>query len=69
MALILRETDREPVGEVGKRNGIRDKTLYKWRAKDGGVAPSDLRRLRQRKEAKRKPSSQSSWATNSRARI
>lgn len=29
MASILREADREPVGEVGKRNGISDKTFYK----------------------------------------
>jgi putative transposase len=38
------------VAEVCRKMGISDAAFYKWRAKYAGVAPSELRRLRQLEE-------------------
>ena len=38
------------VEEVCRKMGISDATFYKWRQKYGGLAPSELRRLRQLEE-------------------
>ena len=57
------------VAKVCRKMGISDATFYKWRAKDGGVGPPELRRLRQPEEESRKPSGQSTCLTNSPSRI
>ena len=44
---ILAEQERgAPTAEVCWRHGICDTTLYKWKAKYGGMAVSDARRLK-----------------------
>lgn len=44
---VLAEQERgEPTAEVCRRHGISDTTLYKWKAKYGGMQVSDARRLR-----------------------
>lgn len=35
------------VRDVCRENGISDATFYNWRAKYGGMQPSDLKRLRE----------------------
>ena len=35
-----------PVAEVCRRHGVSDATLYKWKAKYGGMQVSDAKRLR-----------------------
>lgn len=47
MVKILREADSHPVAEVAKKHGISDATLYAWRKRFGGLAPADIKRLRQ----------------------
>jgi putative transposase len=47
MVKILREADRSPVGEVAKRHGISDQTIYAWRKRFGALEPADVKRLRQ----------------------
>ncbi len=47
MVKILREADRENVPAVAKRYGISDQSIYNWRKHYGGLAPADVRRLRQ----------------------
>jgi len=39
-----------PVAEVCRKMGISDATFYNWRTKYGGLAPSELRRLKQLEE-------------------
>lgn len=39
-----------PVEEVCRKVGISDATFYNWKKKYGGLAPSELRRLRQLEE-------------------
>lgn len=39
-----------PVEEVCRKIGISDATFYNWKKKYGGLAPSELRRLRQLEE-------------------
>ena len=47
MVAIIREADREPVGEVAKRHGISEQTIYTWRKRFGELRSEDVRRLRQ----------------------
>lgn len=36
-----------PVGDVCRKYGISQATLYRWRKQFGGLAPSELQRLKQ----------------------
>ena len=47
MVKILREADRHPIGEVAKRHGISDQTIYAWRKRFGKLEAADVKRLRQ----------------------
>lgn len=47
MVKILREADRGAVGEVAKKHGISEQTIYTWRKRYGQLEPADVRRLRQ----------------------
>ena len=46
MVKILREADRAPVGEVAKRHGVSEQTIYAWRKRFGQLEAADVRRLR-----------------------
>lgn len=46
MVAITREADREPVADVAKRHGLSEQTIYVWRKRFGGLAESDVRRLK-----------------------
>ena len=43
-----------PIAELGRKYGVSQQTLYRWRSKFGGLAPSELRRLKQLEEENRK---------------
>jgi putative transposase len=43
-----------PVAELARKYGVSEKTLYAWRKRYGGLAPSELRRLKQLEEENRK---------------
>ena len=47
MVGIIREADRGPMGEVAKRHGISEQTIYTWRKRFGELRSEDVRRLRQ----------------------
>jgi putative transposase len=47
MVGIVREADRDLVGEVSKRHGISEQTIYTWRKRFGELRSEDVRRLRQ----------------------
>jgi transposase-like protein len=47
MVTILREADKVPVGEVAKKHGIAEQTVYVWRRRFGQLEPADVKRLRQ----------------------
>ena len=47
MVGIIREADRDPIGEVAKRHGISEQTIYTWRKRFGELRSDDVRRLRQ----------------------
>jgi putative transposase len=36
-----------PIGEVCRKTGISEATFYNWRAKNGGLLPLEMKRLRQ----------------------
>lgn len=44
-----------PVKELARKYGVSLKTLYAWRKKYAGLAPSELARLKQLEEENRKP--------------
>jgi putative transposase len=44
---MLREADWSAVAVVEKEHGIIEQTLYNWRKHFAGLAPSDIKRLRQ----------------------
>ena len=47
MVGIIREADRDPIGEVAKRHGVSEQTIYTWRKRFGELRSEDVRRLRQ----------------------
>ena len=44
---ILREADRGPVGEVAKKHGVSEQSIYTWRKSYGALEAADVKRLRQ----------------------
>lgn len=46
MVSILREADRELVGEVAKRYGVSEQTIYNWRRHFGAMDSADVKKLR-----------------------
>ena len=46
MVKILREADKTSVGEVAKKHGVSEQTLYVWRRKFGGMDVADAKRLK-----------------------
>lgn len=48
IAFILRQTDKgTPVAEVCRKAGISDATFYSGRKRNGGLMPSEVKRMRQ----------------------
>ena len=47
MVKILREADAKPIGEVAKKHGVSDQTIYAWRKRFGTLDAADVKRLRQ----------------------
>jgi len=43
-----------PVGEVARKYGVSQKTIYLWRTKYGGLSASEVARLKQLEEENRK---------------
>ena len=43
-----------PIEELGRKYGVSTQTLYRWRNKYGGLAVSEVRRLKQLEEENRK---------------
>ena len=46
MVKFLREADATSVGEVAKKHGVSEQTLYIWRKRFGGMDVDDARRLK-----------------------
>ena len=46
MVAMLREAERSSVGEVAKKHGVSEQTLYVWRRKFGGMDVADAKRLK-----------------------
>ena len=52
---ILKEADSGiPVPELTRKHGLGHSTIYKWRAKYGGMELSDLKRMKQLEEENRR---------------
>ena len=43
------------MGEVRRKMGVSEATIFRWKQKYGGLGPSELRRLRQLEEENTKP--------------
>jgi putative transposase len=43
---ILRETDRDTIAEVAKRNGVSEASIYGWQKRFGEMEGSDVKRLK-----------------------
>ena len=44
---ILRETDRDTIAEVAKRNGVSEASIYAWQKRFGEMKADDVRRLKE----------------------
>ncbi len=52
---VLKEADAGiPVSELCRKYGISDATYYNWKAKYGGMAASDVKRLKQMEDENRR---------------
>lgn len=47
MVAVLREADRGTVGDVAKKHGLSEQTIYTWRKRFGTFQADDVRRLKQ----------------------
>lgn len=47
MVGMLRDAERTSVASVAKAHGVSEQSLYTWRQRFGGMAASDVKRLRQ----------------------
>jgi putative transposase len=47
---LHRAEDGTPIEEVCRKLGISNATFYKWKAKYGGLLPSEVRKLKQLEE-------------------
>jgi putative transposase len=47
MVAIIRESDRDGVALVAKRDKVSEQTLYTWKKRFGAFQPDDVRRLKQ----------------------
>jgi putative transposase len=47
---LHRTEDGTPIEEVCRKLGISNATFYKWKAKYGGLLPSEVRKLKQLEE-------------------
>ena len=55
IAFALRQAETgTKVEEIVRKLGITELTFYRWKRKDGGLGPSELRKLRQLEEENRK---------------
>lgn len=43
-----------PVSEVCRKVGVSEQTFYRWKAKYGGMLPSDIKKLKQLEEENRR---------------
>lgn len=43
---ILRQTDRDTIIDVAKRNGVSEASIYAWRKRFSGMATNDVKRLK-----------------------
>lgn len=55
MAVALHQHEAgTPVGDVTRKLGVSEQTFYRWKKKFGGLAPSEVRRLKQLEEENRR---------------
>ncbi len=47
MVQILREADRDAIGEVAKRHGVCEQTIYNWRKHFGTMDGAGVKKLRE----------------------
>ena len=43
---IVRQTDRDTITDVAKRNGVSEASIYAWRKRFSGMVTSDVKRLK-----------------------
>ena len=44
---IFREADKGPVGEVAKKHGVSEQSIYTWRKRFGAMDANEVKRLRE----------------------
>lgn len=44
---ILRETDRDSIAEVAKRNGVSEASIYLWQKRFGEMEADDVKRYKE----------------------
>ena len=44
---ILREADKGAIGEVAKKHGVSEKSIYTWRKRLGAMDANEVKRLRE----------------------
>ena len=47
---IMREADKGPIGEVAKKHGVSEQSIYTWRKRFGAMDANEVKRLRELEE-------------------
>lgn len=54
IVVILQQHDAGlTIKDISRKHGISEQTFYRWRSKYGGLAPSEIRRLKQLEDWRR----------------
>ena len=43
----MREADKVPIGEVAKKHGVSEQSIYTWRKRYGAMDANEVKRLRE----------------------
>lgn len=54
VAILKQQDNGQTVAQISREHGISEATFYAWKAKYGGMQPSDIKRIKELEEENRR---------------